>query len=36
MGMQKVLHLEGGYGEWKKAGAPTSPRPHRQAEKKAS
>jgi rhodanese-related sulfurtransferase len=35
MGMQNVLHLEGGYGEWKKAGAPTAPRPHRQAEKKA-
>lgn len=27
MGMQGVLHLEGGYGEWKKAGGPTAPRP---------
>ena len=27
MGMPDVLHLEGGYGEWKKAGAPTGPRP---------
>jgi rhodanese-related sulfurtransferase len=36
MGMQNVLHLEGGYGEWRKAGAPTAPRPHRPAEKKPS
>jgi rhodanese-related sulfurtransferase len=27
MGMQNVLHMAGGYGEWKKAGAPTGPRP---------
>jgi rhodanese-related sulfurtransferase len=27
MGMPNVLHLEGGYGEWKKAGGPTGPRP---------
>jgi len=26
MGMQNVLHLQGGYGEWKKAGAPTAAR----------
>jgi rhodanese-related sulfurtransferase len=25
MGMTNVLHLEGGYGAWKKAGAPTAP-----------
>jgi rhodanese-related sulfurtransferase len=31
MGMQNVLHLEGGYGEWKKAAAPTGPRPHSHA-----
>ena len=24
MGMQGVLHLQGGYGEWRKAGAPTA------------
>ncbi len=30
MGMQNVLHLEGGFGEWKKAGRPTGVR-----EKKA-
>lgn len=23
MGMEKVLHLQGGFGEWKKAGGPT-------------
>ncbi len=28
MGFEHVLHLEGGYGEWKKAGRPTAPRPH--------
>ncbi len=27
MGMQGVLHLEGGYGEWRKAGGPTAARP---------
>jgi rhodanese-related sulfurtransferase len=26
MGMPDVLHLEGGYGEWKKAGGPTAVR----------
>ena len=26
MGMQNVLHLQGGYGEWKKAGGPTAVR----------
>jgi len=25
-----VLHLEGGFGEWKKAGRPTGPRPQRE------
>jgi rhodanese-related sulfurtransferase len=29
MGMQNVLHLEGGYGEWRKAGAPTGPKPEK-------
>jgi len=27
MGMENVLHLEGGNGEWRKAGAPTGPKP---------
>ena len=27
MGMTNVLHLEGGFGEWRKAGAPTAARP---------
>lgn len=27
MGMQNVLHMEGGFGEWKKAGGPTAARP---------
>lgn len=27
MGMQNVLHMEGGFGEWKKAGGPTAERP---------
>ena len=27
MGMTNVLHLEGGFGEWRKAGAPTGPKP---------
>ena len=26
MGLQNVLHLQGGYGEWKKAGGPTAVR----------
>ena len=25
MGMEKVAHIEGGFGEWKKAGAPIEP-----------
>jgi predicted sulfurtransferase len=29
MGMQGVLHLEGGFGEWRKAGAPTAPKPEK-------
>lgn len=29
MGMTNVLHLEGGYGEWKKTGAPTGPKPEK-------
>jgi len=29
MGMDNVLHLEGGYGEWKKAGGPTGARPEK-------
>ena len=29
MGMQNVLHLEGGFGEWRKAGAPTGPKPEK-------
>jgi rhodanese-related sulfurtransferase len=29
MGMQGVLHLEGGFGEWRKAGAPTAARPQK-------
>jgi rhodanese-related sulfurtransferase len=27
MGMQNVLHMEGGFGAWKKAGGPTAERP---------
>jgi rhodanese-related sulfurtransferase len=27
MGLPNVLHLEGGFGEWKKAGRPAVPRP---------
>ncbi len=27
MGVQNVLHMEGGFGEWKKAGGPTAERP---------
>ena len=34
MGMPDVLHLEGGYGEWKKAGAPTAVRDNTKREKK--
>ena len=29
MGMENVLHLEGGYSEWRKAGGPTAPRPEK-------
>jgi rhodanese-related sulfurtransferase len=29
MGMTNVLHLQGGFGEWRKAGAPTAPRPEK-------
>jgi rhodanese-related sulfurtransferase len=29
MGMSNVLHLQGGFGEWRKAGAPTAPRPEK-------
>lgn len=36
MGLPDVLHLEGGYGEWKKAGGPTAVREKvRQENKKA-
>ena len=35
MGMQNVLHLEGGFGEWKKAGAPSGPKPEKKEAKKA-
>jgi rhodanese-related sulfurtransferase len=27
MGLPNVFHLEGGYGEWRKSGLPTGPRP---------
>jgi len=29
MGMTNVLHMEGGFGEWRKAGGPTGPRPEK-------
>lgn len=29
MGMQNVLHLVGGFGEWSKAGAPIGPKPQK-------
>lgn len=32
MGMQNVLHMEGGFGEWKKAGGPTAGRPHKKSD----
>jgi rhodanese-related sulfurtransferase len=35
MGMDNVLHLQGGFGEWRKAGAPTGPRPDRPEKKPA-
>jgi rhodanese-related sulfurtransferase len=31
MGMDRVLHLEGGFDEWKKAGRPVGARPHKDA-----
>ena len=31
MGLQNVLHLQGGYGEWKKAGGPTAVREKKKA-----
>jgi rhodanese-related sulfurtransferase len=34
MGMPGVLHLEGGFGEWRKAGGPAVARPHKPPEKK--
>lgn len=34
MGMANVLHLQGGYGEWKKAGGPTAERENTRQEKK--
>ena len=36
MGMPGVLHMKGGFGEWRKAGGPTAPRPDRHAEKTKS
>jgi 3-mercaptopyruvate sulfurtransferase SseA len=33
MGMDNVLHLQGGYGEWRKAGGPTGPRPEKKKGK---
>ena len=30
MGLENVFHLQGGYGEWRKAGAPTGPRPSKE------
>lgn len=36
MGLAGVLHLEGGFGEWRKAGGPTAARPHKAPEKKTS
>jgi len=29
MGMTNVLHLNGGFGEWRKAGGPTGPKPEK-------
>jgi len=31
MGVQNVLHMEGGFGEWKKAGGPTAEPPHKKS-----
>ena len=33
MGMTNVLHLEGGFGEWRKSGAPTGPKPESKKQK---
>jgi rhodanese-related sulfurtransferase len=33
MGMKNVFHLQGGYGEWKKTGAPTGARPSKGGDK---
>jgi rhodanese-related sulfurtransferase len=33
MGMKNVYHLQGGYGEWKKTGAPTGTRPSKGGDK---
>jgi rhodanese-related sulfurtransferase len=32
MGMKNVLHLQGGFGEWRKAGGPTGPKPEKKKE----
>jgi hypothetical protein len=32
MGMQNVLHMEGGFGEWRKAGGPTGPKPEKKKD----
>ena len=32
MGMTNVLHLQGGFGEWRKAGGPTAARPEKKKE----
>jgi rhodanese-related sulfurtransferase len=32
MGMTNVLHLQGGFGEWRKAGGPTGPKPEKKKE----
>jgi rhodanese-related sulfurtransferase len=29
MGLPNVLHMEGGFGEWRKAGGPTGPKPEK-------
>jgi len=31
MGVHNVLHMEGGFGEWKKAGGPTAEPPHKKS-----
>jgi rhodanese-related sulfurtransferase len=32
MGMTNVLHLEGGFGAWRKAGGPSGPRPEKKKD----